>query len=188
MKEIKKLQAKGLYDKERSDPFELFCSSTTIRWAYYKELHRVLGTTWGMCVLQDFEAVTPNILCRAIETVEGGGVVVLLLRSMSSLRQLYTLAMDAHARFRTEAHGDVVGRFNERFILSLAKCKACLVVDDELNVLPISSHMRKMGAVEEAADPDGSGGVALRELRTSLKETLPAGPLVDKCRLVSSRS
>jgi N-acetyltransferase 10 len=32
----------------------------------------------------------------------------------------------------------VVARFNERFILSLASCSDCLVLDDELNVLPIS--------------------------------------------------
>lgn len=46
-----------------------------------------------MCVLQDFEAITPNILARTIETVEGGGLVVLLLKTMTSLRQLYTLTM-----------------------------------------------------------------------------------------------
>lgn len=114
--------------------------------------------------MKDFEAVTPNVLARTIETVEGGGVVVLLLKSMSSLKQvsireirealtsrpssplslttaltsggtqLYTMSMDAHARFRTEAHQDVQPRFNERFILSLAGCASCLVLDDELNV------------------------------------------------------
>ena len=46
-----------------------------------------------MCVLQDFEAVTPNLLARTIETVEGGGLVILLLKTMTSLRQLYTMAM-----------------------------------------------------------------------------------------------
>lgn len=46
-----------------------------------------------MCVLQDFEAITPNLLARTIETVEGGGLVVLLLKTMSSLRQLYTMTM-----------------------------------------------------------------------------------------------
>jgi tRNA(Met) C34 N-acetyltransferase TmcA len=46
-----------------------------------------------MCVLQDFEAITPNTLARTIETVEGGGMVVLLLKSMSSLKQLYTMTM-----------------------------------------------------------------------------------------------
>lgn len=90
---------------------------------------------------QDFEALTPNLLARTIETVEGGGIVVLLLRTMNSLKQLYTMTMvsincyllhirhpvstkvgsmwlifiqDVHARYRTEAHQDVVGRFNER--------------------------------------------------------------------------
>ena len=50
--------------------------------------HKVLGNTFGMCVLQDFEALTPNLLARTIETVEGGGVVVLLLRTMTSLKQV----------------------------------------------------------------------------------------------------
>lgn len=43
--------------------------------------------------LQDFEALTPNLLARTIETVEGGGLIVVLLRSMSSLKQLYTMTM-----------------------------------------------------------------------------------------------
>lgn len=63
---------------------------------------------------KDFEAMTPNLLARTIETVEGGGLVVFLLRSLKSLKQLYTLTMDVHERFRTEAHQDVVARFNER--------------------------------------------------------------------------
>jgi N-acetyltransferase 10 len=46
--------------------------------------------------------------------VEGGGVVVLLLRTMTSLKQLYTLAMDVHSRYRTEAHQQLTARFNER--------------------------------------------------------------------------
>ena len=41
----------------------------------------------GICQLQDFEALTPNILCRTIETVQGGGMVVLLLKTMDSLKQ-----------------------------------------------------------------------------------------------------
>lgn len=58
--------------------------------------------------------MTPNLLARTIETVEGGGLIVFLLRSLNSLKQLYTLTMDVHERFRTEAHQDVVARFNER--------------------------------------------------------------------------
>ena len=52
MREIKKLQARGIYDQDKEDPFDLFISSTNIRWAYYRETHKILGNTYGMCVLQ----------------------------------------------------------------------------------------------------------------------------------------
>lgn len=63
---------------------------------------------------QDFEALTPSLLARTVETVEGGGVIVILLRTLTSLRQLVIMTMDVHSRFRTESQQDVVGRFNER--------------------------------------------------------------------------
>ena len=34
--------------------------------------------------LQDFEALTPNLLARTVETVEGGGIVVPLLLHLLS--------------------------------------------------------------------------------------------------------
>eukprot|EP00658_Telonema_sp_P-2_P016159 TRINITY_DN1625_c0_g2_i1.p1 TRINITY_DN1625_c0_g2~~TRINITY_DN1625_c0_g2_i1.p1 ORF type:complete len:207 (+),score=66.63 TRINITY_DN1625_c0_g2_i1:224-844(+) len=129
VKQIKKMQQRGLLDPEKDDPFELFVASTKIRYCYYKETHKILGNTFGMCVLQDFEALTPNIMARTIETVEGGGAIVILLKTMSSLKQLYAMTMDVHSRFRTEAHQDVVARFNERFILSLASCTSCIAMD-----------------------------------------------------------
>lgn len=58
---------------------------------------------------QDFEALTPNLLARTIETVEGGGIVVLLLSTLTSLTQLFSLTMDVHSRLRTESHQDVTG-------------------------------------------------------------------------------
>lgn len=84
---------RGIRDVNKEDPFELFITVTNIRYAYYKETQNILGNTYGMCVLQDFEAITPNTLARTIETVEGGGMVVLLLKSMNSLKQLYTMTM-----------------------------------------------------------------------------------------------
>ncbi len=51
-----------------------------------------LSQHWNT-VPQDFEALTPNLLARTVETVEGGGLVVILLKSVDSLRQLYTLTM-----------------------------------------------------------------------------------------------
>lgn len=186
MKEIKKNQARGLHDPDVDDPFNLFISSTNIRWTYYKETDKILGQTFGMCVLQDFEALTPNLLARTIETVEGGGIVIILLKTVKSLKQLYALSMDVHSRFRTEAHHEVTPRFNERFILSLGDCSSCLVLDDELNILPISSSVQHIpsyegeGGLEEGL-ADASGFAVdpeLQAIQASLADTPHVGNLV----------
>ena len=100
MKSLKKKIKHGKMDVNEDDPFELFVVSTNVRYCYYKETHKILGNTYGMAVLQDFEALTPNLLARTIETVEGGGMIVLLLKSMTSLKQLFTMSMDVHSRYR----------------------------------------------------------------------------------------
>ncbi|GMG39890.1 unnamed protein product [Ambrosiozyma monospora] len=133
-KKIKKEVKTGKREANDLDPFEAFLSNQQIRYVYYKETEKILGNTYGTLILQDFEGLTPNLMARTIETVEGGGLVVMLLKSMNSLKQLYTMTMDIHSRYRTEAHTDVVARFNERFLLSLSDCKSCLVLDDEFNL------------------------------------------------------
>lgn len=105
-----------------------------------------------MLILQDFSAITPNVLCRTIETVNGGGMIILLLNNMTSLKQLYTLTMDVHTRYRTESHQDLEPRFNERFILSISDLKNCIVMDDEMNILPISSHIQEIKAIQKKID------------------------------------
>ncbi|MEW5317221.1 MAG: hypothetical protein WDW38_008540 [Sanguina aurantia] len=188
VRQIKKLQMRGLLDVEKEDPFSLFVASTNIRYCYYNESQNILGQTFGMAVLQDFEALTPNLLARTIETVEGGGLVVLLLSNLNSLTQLYSLTMDIHSRLRTESHQEVRGRFNERLVLSLASNPHCLMMDDELNVLPTSSLIRTI--VPIPLNPDGSpeddprraASKELRDLAESLVDTQPAGSLVGKCR------
>ena len=185
-KKIKKDIKRGIRDVDVEDPFELFVSTQNIRYVYYKETDKILGNTYGMCILQDFEAITPNLLARTIETVEGGGLVLLLLKGMNSLKQLYTLSMDIHSRYRTEAHGDVTARFNERFLLSLGSCDSCLVVDDELNVLPISGG--KSVQPLPPTDPGEEGEtLETRELTTikqSLVDTQPVGSLIKLAKTV----
>lgn len=112
-------------------------------------------------------------------------MVVLLLRTMSSLKQLYTMTMDVHSRYRTEAHGDVTARFNERFILSLGGCEACLVLDDELNVLPISRarSIKPLPApASKEAPTHGVDSTELADLKSSLVDTQPVGSLVSTAR------
>lgn len=183
---IKKEIKRGIREANTEDPFELFLTLNNIRYVYYKETEKILGNTFGMCILQDFEAITPNLLARTIETVEGGGMVLLLLKGMKSLKQLYTLTMDIHSRYRTEAHDDVVARFNERFVLSLGSCDSCLFVDDELNVLPISGG--KNVKPLPPLDPDDEGKTQAKKELNGIKESLadsqPVGLLVQLAKTV----
>lgn len=162
--------------------------------SYYKESHKILGNTFGMCVLQDFEAITPNLLARTIETVQGGGLVVLLLKTMTSLKQLYSIAMvrlllvisffslirfkDVHSRYRTSSHESVVARFNERFILSLGSCDDCLVLDDELNVLPISKGKDITALDDSDKGKATSESIELKEIKDSFETKKPLCDLV----------
>lgn len=47
MKEIQKKVRSGTMDVNDQDPFELFVSSTQIRYTYYNETHKILGQTFG---------------------------------------------------------------------------------------------------------------------------------------------
>lgn len=92
---------------------------------------------------------------------------------------------DVHSRYRTEAHGDVVARFNERFILSLGDCSSCLVVDDELNVLPISGG-KSVTALPPLSDDRARTPqqAELALLKESLADVQPAGALVEITKTV----
>lgn len=183
---IRKEVKRGIREPNTEDPFELFVTLHNIRYVYYKETDKILGNTFGMCILQDFEAITPNLLARTIETVEGGGLVLLLLKGMKSLKQLYTLSMDVHSRYRTEAHDDVTARFNERFILSLGSCESCLVVDDELNVLPISGGktVKPLPPVDEEASADSPLKRELQAIKDKYADSQPVGSLVTLAKTV----
>ncbi|RDB30389.1 RNA cytidine acetyltransferase [Hypsizygus marmoreus] len=180
---IKRDVKRGVREPNEQNPFEIFVTVTDIRYTYYKESQKILGNTYGMCVLQDFEAITPNLLARTIETVEGGGLVVLLLKTMTSLKQLYTMTMDVHARYRTSSHDSVVARFNERFILSLGSCDDCLVLDDELNVLPLSRG-KDITPIEDTPGKKKEIESELKELKATLEDTKPAGDLIKLARTI----
>jgi N-acetyltransferase 10 len=50
---VKREIARGIRTQDEAEnPFELFVGSTDIRYTYYKETHKILGQTFGMCVLQ----------------------------------------------------------------------------------------------------------------------------------------
>jgi N-acetyltransferase 10 len=88
-----------------------------------------------MLVLQDFAAVTPNLLARTFETVAGGGVILLLLESIEKIEELPRIPMAFHKRVRADAFGAVSGRFNARFLALLKTCGNFLALNDRLEIL-----------------------------------------------------
>jgi N-acetyltransferase 10 len=95
------------------------------------------------------------------------------------------LIQDVHARYRTSSHDSVVARFNERFILSLGSCPDCLVLDDELNVLPISRG-KNITPIEisPGKEKEESSETQLKDLKESLSDTKPAGDLVKLAKTI----
>ena len=65
------------------------------------------------------------------------------------------------------------GRFNERLVLSLASNRACILMDDELNILPTSSHVQSITPLPTAPDGATTNGptAELKELVDSLADT-----------------
>lgn len=165
MKHIKRQIQRGLRDTDEDDPFELFISSTDIRYTFYKDSQKILGNTFGMCVLQDFEALSPNLLARTVETVEGGGLVVLLLQSLQSLRQLYSMQFEGLPRAGGRS------RFAERFLLSLRDCPRAAVLDDTLTLLPLTAGAVR--SVVPTAAPTPS--TALATLQSQVAEQFGDG-------------
>lgn len=67
------------------------------------------------------------------------------------------------------------GRFNERMVLSLASNPSCLLLDDELNILPTSSHVSRIEPLPVDSDPPGgptAKDTELKGLAESLSDTL----------------
>lgn len=52
MKQLQKKIKSGKLDVKEDDPFELFVAATDIRYCYYADTHKILGNTYGMCILQ----------------------------------------------------------------------------------------------------------------------------------------
>lgn len=69
-------------------------------------------------------------------------------------------------------------RFNERLVLSLATNPAALLMDDEMNVLPTSTHVKSITALPRDDEgrivvegPSVTAAAELTDLRASLADT-----------------
>ncbi|KAI5190738.1 N-acetyltransferase 10 [Nematocida sp. AWRm77] len=77
--------------------FESFVSNTEITYVFHSECEKVLGTTVDLCVLQDFSKIKANTLASVVESVRGGGIVLLPVEETESVftKRLYRLLSTA---------------------------------------------------------------------------------------------
>ena len=182
MKKLKSNAKRGITSDATTDSFDLFLTSTDVEFCYYKDASRVLGCTYSMVVLQDFDSLTPNLLARTVETCKGGGCVVIAVDKVQSLKQIYGMTMDVHERYRNGGE-EVKPRFNERFVLSW-KDSGGLVVDEEFNVLPLS-RIRKgdleggMGGTQIVERRKTDQDLELEGIKEQLEDTPNVGELVN---------
>lgn len=64
--------------------------------------------------------------------------------------------------------------------MSLSSNARCLVVDDQLSVLPLSSHVLNLEPIGELPPPEGESELA--SLKESLQDTQPVGVLANICQ------
>lgn len=90
---------------------ELLQSAYKIHSQPYSQASALLGQTFSAAVLQDMQALTPNLLAQTIETVAAGGVVILLgPPNCTTLSEISHLTMDAHRHFKTPGYPKVSER------------------------------------------------------------------------------
>ncbi|SBT86636.1 histone acetyltransferase, putative [Plasmodium malariae] len=146
-REMKKKIKKGIFDSTVDNNFDAFINNANINYCFYKDTQKVLGKTFSLCVLQDFSYITPNILCRCIETVIGGGIIIFLINKLDELRDIYNLTLNYHKKYMMNGVCNVYNNYIHRFFLSLNKCKNAMFIDDEMNILPLNDnhlHVKKL--------------------------------------------
>ncbi|KMV65179.1 putative P-loop ATPase/acetyltransferase fusionprotein [Encephalitozoon cuniculi EcunIII-L] len=159
-----KKQRGAVQNEESEDDLSLFIKSNDIEFIEYKESERILGRTVDMLILQDFEALSPNLIATSVETVRGGGAIVLLLDSTCSMETLISHRVDIHEKI-----GEFEPRYNKRLFRSLMNSRFALFLDDKLNMLDGVSmpDIQNPDVVERKAtplEPHSAGNEVLKGL------------------------
>ena len=85
-----------------------------------------------MCILEDFESISPNILARVIETVEGGGLIIFNIRTLNVIKNLENLSFDLYKNLKTHFFSSITSRFVKNFIFSISDCPTFLHLTEEI--------------------------------------------------------
>mmetsp|Transcript_10053 Transcript_10053/g.23518 ORF Transcript_10053/g.23518 Transcript_10053/m.23518 type:complete len:328 (-) Transcript_10053:3498-4481(-) len=181
----KAYEIKGKKFSQKNEKFNIqknFFSSSPIRYCYYKETRKILGNTFGMCILQDFESITPNSLARIIETIEGGGVVIFLLETINSLKNLHHLSLEIYNNFKNQTVKTITSRFLDRFFLSLRECDTFLSIDNRLQICPEYQKSGFLRNKNEKKNILENSNTLLVELIKNLGQMEPLSSLLSKTK------
>ena len=136
--------AAGSVGGDEENPIEVFLSSVQIHYTFYSVTPKIFGRTFGMYVLQDFEAMTLPTLglnywnCRRWWFTCSSSPYNKFIETTIHLDDgyAYTLLKRISSTNRTS--------FNGRFILSFSSCKQCLIVEwsTDCSVMLIGQEVR----------------------------------------------
>jgi N-acetyltransferase 10 len=109
------------------EPLFLLFHSAKIRFCSYSSTHKICGNTFGICVFQDFEALTPGLITRVIDTVTGGGCIIIIMNNVHTPLNKLSFCLNSTTR-------EILQSFNERFFYSLVSNPCCILIDDKRNI------------------------------------------------------
>lgn len=138
-------EAKKIKMSEEDDDFFKWVKSQDPEYISYKENTKILGKTCDMLILQDFEALTPNMIACSMETVRGGGAIVLLLDREKSINEIINKRSDLVDQIIS--YDKPVTRFNRRIFKSLTQLGCAVFLDSKLRIMDIT-HEYTSKAVE----------------------------------------
>jgi len=154
-----------------------------ISYCYYDQTRKILGNTYGMCVLEDFESISPNILARVIETIEGGGIIIFTIETGNCLKNLKGVSLNIHKNWNSHVFSGITSRFIKNFIFSLSDCATFLHLNDFMTNLTKNVkliHVGKIGKIY--LDPTNEKKKLYRELITNTNNMEPLTSLLAKTK------
>ena len=90
--------------------------------------------------------------------------------------------MDVHVRYHTESKQQIEPRFNELFVLSLTSNPNYLCIDDELNLFPITTHMKHIAKQQKQFDTTESNIFLSKNDKPLNELKAPIVQLINVCK------
>lgn len=142
-KSSKKMKINSENDSNKDQKKDLFENMENLRKYDLSELDKLLGTTQSFLVIQD--TVTPNNLCKVMETVQGNGVIILVLgKENVTETEFFQYFSDKNEveennLIKSEGNSSVThfdsSFYNKRLFKSFKKSKSILILNDSLKII-----------------------------------------------------